>query len=92
MSSIKVNLIPPIRRVAADPSSSITLDCIISNERINTLSQILSSIKKILKNSYNLVKQSTKKRIFNHQLFYVKVQLVHLVHLVHHLNQQIMIH
>jgi len=61
MSSIKVNLTPPIRRVAADASSSITLDYINSNEQINHLSQTSNSTKKIKKTSYNLVKHSTKK-------------------------------
>ncbi len=61
MSSIKVNLTPPIRRVAADASSSITLDYINLNEQINHLSQTSISTKKIKKTSYNLVKQSTKK-------------------------------
>jgi hypothetical protein len=58
MSSIKLNLTPPIRRVAADASSSITIN---SNEQINNLSQISIPIKKLKKTSYNLVKQSRKK-------------------------------
>jgi len=60
----KMNRTPPIRRVAAHASSSIPLDNINSNEQINintNLSRPSISVKKIKKNSYNLVKQSINK-------------------------------
>jgi hypothetical protein len=59
-SSIRVNITPPIRRVAADASSSIPLDNINSNQQIN-LSPPPVSIKKVQNTSYDTLKQSIKK-------------------------------
>jgi hypothetical protein len=63
-SSISIHMTPPIRRIAADASSSIPTDYISSNEKMNTntnLSRPSVSMKKIKKTSYNFVKQSIKK-------------------------------
>lgn len=54
--SIKLNLTPPIRRVAADASSSIPLDNINTN-----FSHPSILIRQIKKSSSNLIKQSIKK-------------------------------
>jgi hypothetical protein len=62
-SSITIDMTPPIRRVAADASSSIPLDYISSNEQINTNFYRPSfSLEQFQSNPCNLIKQSIKKR------------------------------
>jgi hypothetical protein len=57
-SSITIDMTPPIRRVAADASFLTQTN---SNEQNHFISRPSISMKKVKKNSYNLVKQSINK-------------------------------
>jgi hypothetical protein len=57
-SSITIDMTPPIRRVAADASFLTQTN---SNEQNHFISRPSISMKKVKKNSYNLVKQSISK-------------------------------